>query len=115
MNLQEVISSVEGIENALIEVNAYIKSGLLTYNAEGVPVYGLEIGQETEIDGEKTFNKFARFTSDRLSFYDQNDSEVAYISDYRLYISEAQISGNLIIGGFIIDSSDGLLFRWAGD
>lgn len=114
-NIQEITSDLEEISNTLIDVEAHIKSGLLYYAEDGAPVYGLEIGQKNTIDGEEIFNKFARFTADRLSFYDQNDAEVAYVSDYKLYITEAQISGNLMIGSYVIDSSDGLLFRWAGD
>lgn len=114
-NIQEIISSVDEIENTLLEVNAYIKSGLLGYDSSGLPIFGLEIGQRNEVDGEEVFNKYARFSANRLSFYDQNDTEVAYISDYKLYITEAQISGNLTIGEYVIDSSDGLLFRWEGD
>lgn len=114
-NIQEITSDLEEISSTLIDVEAHIKSGLLYYAEDGAPVYGLEIGQKNTIDGEEVFNKFARFTADRLSFYDQNDAEVAYVSDYKLYITEAQISGNLMIGSYVIDSSDGLLFRWAGD
>lgn len=114
-NVQEISTDLEEIAEALIEVNAYIKSGLLGHDGSGVPIYGIEIGQDNTIDGEKVFSKFARFTASRLSFYDQNDVEVAYISDYRLYITDAQISGNLFLGKYVIDSSDGLLFKWAGE
>jgi thiamine phosphate synthase YjbQ (UPF0047 family) len=110
-SIQKIVSDIDKLEHNIIEVNAHIKSGLLYYD-EGVPIYGLEVGQINEIDGEEVFNKFARFTSDRLSFYDKNDTEVAYISDYRLYITNAQITGTLILGRFVIDTSDGLAIKW---
>lgn len=100
-NLQEVITDVEFLEHTVIEVNAHIHSGLLYYDDDGVPVYGLEIGQRTEIDGEEAFNKYARFTSDKLSFYDNNDNEVAYISDKKLYITHVEVTGSFRIGGFV--------------
>lgn len=100
-NLQQIISDIEGVENTLIEVNAHIKSGLLYYGDDGSPVYGLEIGQRTEIDGVETFNKYARFTSDRLSFFDSNDNEVAYISDKKLYINNVEVTGSYKIGGLV--------------
>ena len=100
-NLQEIISDIENVENTLIEVNAHIKSGLLYYADDGSPVYGLEIGQRTEIDGVETFNKYARFTSDRLSFFDSNDNEVAYISDKKLYINNVEVTGSYKIGGLV--------------
>lgn len=112
VSLQEIIGAVESLESSLIEVNAHVKSGLLYYDDKGVPIYGLEIGQKNTIDGEDVFNKYARFTSDRLSFYDQNDTEVAYISDYKLYITNVQISGTLTLGGYDIDTSNGLAFKW---
>ena len=112
VSIQEILGSVAEIESNLNEVSARIKSGVLYYDDNGLPVYGLEIGQTNEIDGVKTFNKYARFTSDRLSFYDQNDTEVAYISDYKLYITNVQISGTLTLGGYDVDTSNGVAFKW---
>ncbi len=99
-SMQTILADIESVEHTLIEVNAHIKSGVLYYDEAGVPVYGLEIGQRTEIDGEETFNKYARFTSDKLSFYDSNDNEVAYISDKKLYITHVEITGSFKLGGF---------------
>lgn len=100
-DLQEIITDIENVEHTLIEVNAHIKSGLLYYGDDGAPVYGLEIGQRTEIDGVESFNKYARFTSDKLSFYDSNDIEVAYISDKKLYITHVEVTGSFSLGGFV--------------
>jgi hypothetical protein len=111
-SLQEIITDIDNLEHNLIEVNAHIKSGLLYTNESGVPIYGLEVGQRNIIDGVEVFNKYARFTSNRLSFYDQNDTEVAYISDYKLYITHAQITGTLTLGRYAIDTSNGLAFKW---
>lgn len=114
-NIQQILSEIEGFENALIEVNAHIKSGLLYYGDDGAPVYGLEIGQRTEIDGVETFNKYARFTSDRLSFFDSNDEEVAYISDKKLYITHVEITGSFSYGGFVDKVvTGGVITRWVG-
>lgn len=110
-NVQTIVSDIENIEYTLIESNAHIRSGLLYYS-NGVPVYGLEVGQKNVVDGEEVFNKYARFTAGRLSFYDKNDIEVAYISDYKLYITNAQILGNLRIGGYVFDTSNGLTLQW---
>ena len=113
-NMQEILTDIETLEHSLIEVNANIKSGLLYYDDSGVPVYGLEVGQRTKIDGVEIFDKFARFTSDRLSFYDQNDNEVAYISDRKLYIDHAEIKSTLRMGGFMDTAlSDGsIVTKW---
>lgn len=113
-DMQGILTDLENLNFTLAEVNAHIKSGLIYYDDEGIPVYGLEIGQRNTIDGEEVFNKFARFTSDRLSFYDQNDTEVAYISDYKLYITNAEVTGTLKLGGFLVDTSKGLTIKWVG-
>ena len=114
-NIQQITSSLEEIKDQLIETDAYIRTGLVDYdNATGAAIYGIEIGQTNAIDDKKVFDKFARFTSDRLSFYDKNDVEVAYISDYKLVITSAEIQGTLILGKYKIDTSDGLAFIWIG-
>lgn len=116
-NLQQIISDIEVRVNEIAS-NAYIHSGLLGYfeegENEGAPFYGIEVGQTIEQDGVQTFNKFARFTADRLSFYDANEVEVAYISDYKLVITNAEVKGKLKLGGFVLDSSVGLALKWEG-
>ena len=115
-DMQEIITDLETLEHSLIDVNANIKSGLLYYDDSGVPVYGVEVGQRTNIDGVEVFDKFARFTSDRLSFYDQNDNEVAYISDRKLYITHVEIKGTLRTGNFmdIVLSDGSIVTKWVG-
>lgn len=113
-NLQEIITDIENINFTLLEVNAHIKSGLLYNDDDGIPVYGLEIGQINTIDGEEVFSKYARFTADRLSFYDQNDYEVAYISDSKLYIRHAEITGTLKAGAFLLDTTKGFKLKYVG-
>ena len=100
-DLQQITTDIENVEHTMIEVNAHIKSGLLYYDEEGAPVYGLEIGQRTKIEDEEVFNKYARFTSEKLSFYDQNDNEVAYISDKKLYITHIEVRGSYTIGNLV--------------
>ncbi len=98
-----------------IKTRAYVKTGLLYEDSSGIPVYGLEIGQTNDVNGVNVFSKFARFSADRLSFYDRNDTEVAYISDYRLYITNAEITGVLTLTGrFKIYYRGGLAFQWIG-
>lgn len=115
-NMQQIITDIENLNFTLAEVNAHIKSGLLYYDEEEIPVYGLEIGQKNIKDGEEVFNKYARFTSDRLSFYDQNNTEVAYISDYKLYIRNVDITSSYKIGGFVdtVMANGDVATKWVG-
>lgn len=113
-NMQEIVTDIETLEHSLIEANAHIKSGLLYYDGNGVPIYGVEVGQRTEIDGVEVFDKFARFISDRLSFYDQNDNEVAYISDRKLHITHVEIEGTFRMGGFMdmVQPDRSIVTKW---
>ena len=106
---------VEALYRQTLLTNAYLKSGLLYYREDGSPVYGLEIGQTNSAGGVTIFDKFARFAADRLSFFDSNDTEVAYISDYKLYITNAEITGSLWLSGkFKLYYNGGLAFQWIG-
>lgn len=110
-------SDIDALKAVHIEAEGYIKSGELYKDDKGIPVYGVEVGQMVEKDGVKVFSQFARFTANRLSFYDQNDSEVAYISDYKLFIRNAQITSSFKIGGFedIVNQNNGdVVTKWVG-
>ena len=115
-NIQKILTDIENLEHSLIEANAYIRSGLLYYDEDGAPEYGLEIGQRNEIDGIEVFNKYARFTADKLSFYDANDNEVAYISDKKLYITHVEVTGSLTEGGFVdtVLANGDTVTKWVG-
>lgn len=90
-NLQKIESLVAGIQSSLLETDAYIRTGLLFSEDSGREVYGVEIGQQDYDGGIMRFRKFARLTADKLSFYDSNDTEVAYISDFQLHVIGAAI------------------------
>lgn len=114
-NATQLSEKVNELHEQSILTNAYIKTGLLYYAQDGSAVYGLEIGQTNTVDGQTVFDKFARFSSDRLSFFDRNGAEVAYISDYKLYITNAEITGSLrIVDRFKIYYNNGLAFQWIG-
>lgn len=114
--LQVIVTDIDGIESSIVNVKGYINSGILEPGENDNPVVGLEIGQRTEIDGKEVFNKYARFTSDCLSFFDQNGKEVAYISDQKLYINDVEVIGSFREGGFVdyIMTDFGVVTRWVG-
>ena len=114
-DVQQIITDIENVENTLVGVTAHIKSGLLDYD-NGSPVYGLEVGQRTVVNGEEVFNKYARFTANELAFYDSSDNKVAYISDKKLYITHAEVRGSLKEGGYqdTIAADGGIVTKWVG-
>jgi hypothetical protein len=107
--LSGVKETADDANNYIIEMKSHIRTGLL---ADGV--YGIEVGQKSTVNGVEKFNKYARFTADKLSFYDQNNAEVAYISDRKLYITHAEVTGTLKLGGYLVDTTNGLTFKWVG-
>lgn len=113
-NVQSIESDLAEVKDQTLSVKAYIRTGLLFYGEDGSGVYGLEIGQENISEGETTFSKYARFTAGKLSFYDNNDTEVAYFSDYQMHITNARITGTLTVGGYEQDTNDGIAFKWNG-
>ena len=110
-NKQEVSGIVDAaVADSLRESQAWIKSGQLD---EGV--YGVEVGQTTVVDDEEVFNKFARFTANGIYFYlPGSTTPVAEFTNESLSITNAVIKGNLSLGGYIVDSTNGVAFKWVG-
>ena len=106
--ISQEIGTVGGkVDELVSDLDVYIRRGELEEN-----VYGIEIGRSDS-------NIKARFTNERLSFY-QGISEVAYISGSSLYITNADVLdylriGNSLHGYFLFDTtSNGLEVRWIG-
>lgn len=122
-NAQKIEQSYENVQKLLadmqqsvIDVTAYINTGLLYYDDDGAPVYGMEVGQRTEKDGASVFHRFARFTADKLAFYDQSGAEAAYISDRKLRIPNALVENTFTRGGYedTVNPDGSLVTRWVG-
>ncbi len=110
-NLQTVTAEV----NRIIDTNAWTKSGLLGYEENGVPIYGFEVGQKTVVDGVEIFDKFSRFTAGGIYFYLPGAKDpIAWLSGTKLYITNAEITGEMKIAGFKIVKVNGLAFKWVG-
>jgi hypothetical protein len=100
------------------EIRAYIRTGLL-YHAqagetlpEGTPVYGVEVGQQTE----GTFRRFGRFTAYGMTFYDENGEPAAQITQGQLKIPHAVVEQTFTEGGFTdeILPNGTIVTRWSG-
>ena len=113
--IESIDSRVVGVEDEVRTTNAYIRRGLLDNDK-----YGIEVGETSE-DG--VFRRYSRFTAEKVSFYDVNGNEVAYIgagdadkgNTNCLYITgKAVFLGEMQLGGYKTDTSDGLAFTWIG-
>ena len=116
-------ADVEAVDAAFrhykVDTEGYIRTGIVSYDG-AVPVYGVAVGQDLvcrEVDGEQVVeqNNFrAVFTATRLSFW-QDATEVAYVSNNRLYITNITVLGGIAIGDWSVEAAEsGLLFRWIG-
>ena len=101
-----------------LDTEGYIRTGIVYYDGPA-PVYGVAVGQNlttTEIDGRQVVeqNNFrAVFTAQKLSFW-QDSTEIAYVSNNRLYITNITVLDSIRIGTWRMDSGSGLAFKWIG-
>ena len=105
--------------NYKVETEGYIRTGIVDYTDNGVPVVGVAVGQTlttVEVDGETVVeqkNFRATYTANKLSFW-QDAVEVAYVSNNKLYITNITALGKVTIGKWDIDPAAGLAFKWIG-
>lgn len=117
--LSEFNTAISNINNYNINTEQYIKTGLLYFDDNSVPRFGVAVGEKLTtvvVDGQIVLERSglaATFTSDRMSFW-QNEVEVAYVSNNQLYINEIVILSRLFLGNWMIDRSDGFLLKWVG-
>lgn len=114
----EKISSVESELNNLNELRkdgCYIKTGWLD---DDETIAGFEVGVYDETTNGKDVG-FARFTTEELAFYDGNgikeENKLAWFSKYKMYVRDVTIKGILEHGGYAVDPSDGLAWKWVGE
>lgn len=115
-DLEQVDSS---FQNYLLQTEGYIRTGIVDYDGD-IPILGVAVGQgltATEIDGQCIVSSDhfrSTFTARRLSFW-QGDTEVAYLSDNRLYITNITVLGALALGGkWSISHTGGFTVKWTG-
>ena len=115
ISIQEIEDEVNNL-NQLRKDQCYIKTGWLDDNQT---IAGVEIGKYSETEDGSDVG-FARFTTDEAVFYDGQgtgeENKLAWFSKYSSYFRNVKFIGNVEFdGGYIIDQSDGLAFRWAGE
>ena len=101
-----------------LDTEGYIRTGIVYYDGPS-PVYGVAVGQNlttTQVDGRQVVeqNNFrAVFTAQKLSFW-QDSTEIAYVSNNRLYITNITVLDSITVGPWRMDSGSGLAFKWIG-
>jgi hypothetical protein len=121
--IETVESDVEGINSAIKEQDGYIKMGAVgtTLDDTGLAeesAPGIEIGDyQTLSDGVTTITntRYARFTAYGLELFGSTlNKPVAYIKQYKLFITDMEITGAAQFGAFMIDTSTGFKLKYVG-
>lgn len=112
-SMQEIVSKDDDV-TMLRSTAAYIKLGTIAEDANNDPIIGIEIGQKNENENGVTYNQFARFTTDALSFYSSRGDLLAEFGDDGMVVPEAKVTGNLTLGNYKLDTSNGIAFKWQG-
>lgn len=108
-----------------VRTEGCIRQGFVEYDDRGVPILGVAIGQNLSgnvvtVDGVdyEQFDKgqsCAFYTAEKVSFR-INGQEVAYVSNRKLYIREAEITtGTVTLGGqWQLTTGKGFAVKWVG-
>lgn len=112
-------SDIAEFQDYVVNSNQYIKTGLLYYAEDLTPVIGVAVGEKlttVTVDGETLLTRSdlcATFVSDRLSFW-QGGVEIAYVSNAKLYITNAEITNRLTLGRWELSHTNGFTIKWIG-
>jgi hypothetical protein len=89
----EFFQKVENADQGVTELLSYIH-----FDADGISI------------GQETYPIRLQLTKDRIKFLDSNDQQVAYFSEGKLYVNNAEILGTFKIGnyGFMSTANGGL-------
>lgn len=114
-NITQNYKLIESIDGWKRNTEAYIRSGWLNSDSTSeTPVYGMEVGQDTTVGGKTVFKKYARYTADKITFFDGYGNEMGYLSGKTLYINNIIVKGVLYLGDVKFDTSQGgVAAKWA--
>lgn len=113
----------DALQSYIVNTNGFIRQGIIRYDG-AVPIIGIAIGQDIQTTGTgtkdgreypviDTGSAMSTFTAEKLSFY-LNGAEVAYVSNNRLFITDAEVTGSLRMGDWEINRSNGFSIKWIG-
>lgn len=92
---QEMTARFDSLDQYRRQTQGYIRTGEVDKNEDGTPLIGLEIGQQSiTAEGGELFNKYARFTSKKLSFFDSSANEVTQIGGKKMAVTNIEITGS---------------------
>ena len=124
-SISELEEKAVGFSEYRMQTEGFIKQGFVATDDAGMPIVGIAIGQgltsqKVVIDGHEyeqldASQSCAFYTANKVSFR-VNGQEVAYVSNRKLYIGDAEITGNVVFGGkwYLSTAGGGLSLKWIG-
>ena len=106
---------IDGVTYYGITSLGYIKRGIIGFDDQNFPIYGIAVGTELKEktvikDGKEyqqidTSQRIATYTSDRITFW-ANGVELAYFSGDKLFVTRVEVTDGITIGDMHIDVND---------
>lgn len=106
---------MDGVTYYGITSLGYIKRGIIGFDDQNFPIYGIAVGTELKEktvikDGKEyqqidTSQRIATYTSDRITFW-ANGVELAYFSGDKLFVTRVEVTDGITIGDMHIDVND---------
>ena len=126
-SVQTIVSDeLKGYQVQELRSSFYIKTGWLN---EKNKIGGIEIGSCAVLDEDGNVldeeKGFARFTPDQMAFYDgggfEDENRVAWFAKNSSYFRNVTMygdtkieGGNVLLDGYMLDTSNGLAIKWKG-
>lgn len=113
-----------GFDSYIVEASGYIKRGIIGYNDDSSPIFGIAIGQDLKsttvtVDGVEyeeidTTRNLATYTATGITFW-QNGQEVAWFTNSELVCNNISVNSRVRLGGkWEISHTNGFTVKWIG-
>ena len=125
-NVTQNINAISQIESEygsyVTSVSGRIVYGIVGYEDDGTPILGVAVGSDLTVTPSEsgseamvTTSNFASVFTDKKLAFMQGGIEIAYLSNQKLYITEANIVRGLSISDkWNIGTSKGFTIKWIG-
>lgn len=104
----EEFKQIENINGYYVNSQGYIKTGNIGENEDGTAIYGVEIGDVISEDGTKL-----RLSNNKIVCTERG-TEIWSIKNKAIEIPRAIISEYIYFGGYRIEVTNGIEFKWEG-
>lgn len=104
----EEFKQIETINGYYVESQGYVKTGNIGTNTDGTAIYGIEIGDIQNANGTKL-----QLCNNRITCF-ENGTEIWHIANREIEIARAIIGEYIYFGGYRVEVTNGIEFKWEG-